>query len=98
MDPIATRRELIAAPLFAGMAGLAAQTAFARPLDPEQTIIKPALVWTPNPRYPERSSDTCNLTGAPTSPGLYYTLIRWWPGFMSAPHTYTSDRYSGPSW
>jgi hypothetical protein len=72
MDPIATRRELIAAPLFAGIAGLAAQTAFARPLDPEQTIIKPpeALVWTPNPRYPERSSDTCNLTGAPTSPGL----------------------------
>jgi hypothetical protein len=38
MDPIATRRELIAAPLFAGIAGLAAQTAFARPLDPEQTI------------------------------------------------------------
>jgi hypothetical protein len=61
MDPIATRRELIAAPLLAGIAGLAAQTAFARPLDPEQTIIKPpeALVWTPNPHYPERSSDTC---------------------------------------
>jgi hypothetical protein len=43
-----------------------------------------------------------HLTGAPTSPGLYYTLIRWWPGFMSAPHTYTSDRYcmvlSGTWW
>ena len=104
MQPIPNRRELIAVSLLAGFSGLAPQSAAASPINPEQTIIKPAeaLTWTPNPRYPERSSDTCNLTGDPTSPGLYYTLIRWWPGFMSAPHTYTSDRYcmvlSGTWW
>jgi len=25
-------------------------------------------------------------------PGLYLTLVRWWPGYMSAPHTYVTDR------
>jgi len=42
------------------------------------------------------------LTGDPTAAGLYYTLVRWWPGYMSAPHTYTSDRFcvvvSGTWW
>ena len=38
------------------------------------------------------SADNCLLTGDPTRPGLYYTLVRWWPGFMSAPHHYTTDR------
>jgi hypothetical protein len=42
------------------------------------------------------------LTGAPSEPGLYYTLVRWWPGYMSAPHAYTSDRFcmvlSGTWW
>ena len=23
---------------------------------------------------------------------LYFTLVRWWPGYMSAPHTYVTDR------
>jgi hypothetical protein len=45
------------------------------------------LAWKPNPNNPPRSSDSCALTGAPAEPGLYYTLVRWWPGYMSAPHT-----------
>ena len=36
--------------------------------------------------------DNCPLAGDPTKAGLYYGLVRWWPGFMSAPHHYTSDR------
>ena len=32
------------------------------------------------------------LAGDPTAAGLYFALVRWWPGYMSAPHTYTSDR------
>jgi hypothetical protein len=47
----------------------------------------------PNPNYPPRSSDSCLLTGDLTASGLYFTLIRWWPGYMSAPHTNTSDRF-----
>ena len=34
----------------------------------------------------------CPLAGSLTEPGLYLTLVRWWPGYMSAPHTYVSDR------
>jgi hypothetical protein len=76
----------------------------ASPLNPAQTIIRSPgdFQWKPNPAYPEPSVDNCPLTGAPTEPGLYYTLVRWWPGFMSAPHAYTTDRFcvvvSGTWW
>ena len=36
--------------------------------------------------------DNCLLSGDPNHAGLYYTLVRWWPGFMSAPHHYSTDR------
>lgn len=98
------RRDVMFAALAAafpiGMAG----SASASPLNPGQTIIRPPgeLVWKKNPAYPERSVENCALTGDVTQPGLYYTLVRWWPGFMSAPHTYTTDRFcivvSGTWW
>jgi hypothetical protein len=54
------------------------------------------LTWKANPNNPPRSSESCVLTGDPTAAGLYYTLVRWWPGYMSAPHTYTSTpHYDG---
>jgi hypothetical protein len=90
----ANRREVLLTSLLAtlplGLTGAAAS-----PLNPAQTIITlpDALPWKPNPAYPDHSSDQCPLTGLTTEPGLYYTLIRWWPGYMSAPHTYTSDRF-----
>jgi hypothetical protein len=44
----------------------------------------------------------CALAGDTNAPGLYYTLIRWHPGYMSAPHFYSTDRYcmvlSGTWW
>ncbi len=36
--------------------------------------------------------ETCALAGDGAQPGLYYTLIRWWPGYMSTPHSYSTDR------
>ena len=78
--------------------------AAASPIDPAQTIIKlPAeLQWKANPNNPPKSSESSVLTGDPMQPGLYFTLVRWWPGYMSAPHTYTSDRFcmvlSGTWW
>jgi hypothetical protein len=80
------------------------ESAAASPLNPDETIIRSPgqLRWKANPAYPEPSVDNCLLTGDPTGAGLYYTLIRWWPGFMSAPHTYTTDRFcvvvSGTWW
>lgn len=92
MDPIqADRRALLLVPL---LAALPVASASASPLNPAQTIIRmPAdHAWIPNKGYPERSVDMCPLFGDTNQPGMYYTLVRWWPGYMSAPHTYTSDR------
>ena len=48
--------------------------------------------WKLQPNFPPNSVDNCALTGDPTAPGLYYTLVRWHPGYMSAPHFYETDR------
>ena len=54
------------------------------------------------PLFPQVSADICPLSGDSTAPGLYFVLIRWHPGYMSAPHTYTTDRFcvvvSGAWW
>jgi hypothetical protein len=93
MEHHASRRDLLLTSLLAALP-LAASGAVASPIDPAQTIIKlpDALQWKSNPAYPERSVDMCPLMGDPEAPGLYYTLVRWWPGYMSAPHSYATDR------
>jgi hypothetical protein len=80
----------LASTLPIGIAG----SALGSPLNPDQTIIRlpGQLQWKANAAYPEHSVENCPLAGDINQPGLYYTLIRWWPGFMSAPHTYTTDR------
>ncbi|WP_216856392.1 hypothetical protein [Acidisphaera sp. S103] len=98
------RRDLMLATLLASVPAGLLETAQASPLNPQQTIIRPPgeLKWKANPAYPEPSVENCPLTGDTTQPGLYYGLVRWWPGFMSAPHTYTTDRFcvvvSGTWW
>jgi hypothetical protein len=108
MENSASRRDLLLASLLAalplGPLLLDPADAAASPINPAETIIKlpNELPWTPNANYPPRSSDGCPLTGSTTAPGLYFTLVRWWPGYMSAPHTYTTDRFcmvvSGTWW
>jgi len=94
MNQPAFRRDVMLAALLSSLPVALTDSAEASPLNPEQTIIRPPgqLMWKSNPAYPEPSVDNCLLTGNPTEPGLYYTLVRWWPGFMSAPHTYTTNR------
>jgi hypothetical protein len=103
MEQSASRRDLLLASLLAALP-LGLSDATASPINRAETIIKlpNELEWTPNPNNPPRSSDGCSLTGRTTAPGLYFTLVRWWPGYMSAPHTYTTDRFcmvvSGTWW
>jgi hypothetical protein len=80
------RRDILLAAMLACLP-LVGQ-ANASPLNPAQTIIKKPdeLTWIPNKGYPDESVDMCPLVGSTTEPGLYYTLVRWWPGYMSAPH------------
>jgi hypothetical protein len=94
MEPHASRRDLLLTSLLAALP-LSASGAVASRLDPAQTIIKPpdALQWKSQSSFPPNSVDTCALTGDTTAPGLYYTLVRWHPGYMSAPHFYSTDRF-----
>jgi len=94
MDKQANRREMLLTSLMTALPfGIGA--AAASPLNPEQTIITPPdkLQWKTQPSFPPQSVDMCPLVGETTAPGLYYTLVRWHPGYMSAPHFYSTDRY-----
>jgi len=104
MTGSAFRRDVMLAAIASSLPIGFAESAAASPLNPAQTIIRPPgqLQWKSNPAFPEPSVDSCPLTGDTTKSGLYYTLVRWWPGFMSAPHHYTTDRFcvvvSGTWW
>jgi hypothetical protein len=103
MDLDQSRRDLLLASLLMA-APLGLSAARASPLDPAQTIIKMAgdLAWKADPALPVKSVEMCPLSGDTNGEGLYYTLVRWWPGYMSAPHLYASDRFcvviSGTWW
>jgi hypothetical protein len=76
-----SRRDLLCISLLTSLP-FSLSIAAASPINPEQTIIKPpdVLAWNQNPGFPERSVEMCPLTGDVNAPGLYYTLVRWWPG------------------
>ena len=93
-EQVATRRELLLAPLLAALPlGLTSGPAAA--IDPAQTQVtlpdqfqwKPAL-----PGAPPHSVETVPVFGATDRPGQYVVLIKWYPGYMSAPHAYVTDR------
>jgi hypothetical protein len=103
-DFAATRRGLILTPLLAALP-VALLADLAHAIDPAQTQVtlpdqyqwKPAL-----PNAPAQSVETVPVFGATDKPGLYVVLIKWHPGYMSAPHTYVTDRFcfviSGTWW
>jgi hypothetical protein len=103
MEHQASGRDLLLTSFMATLP-FGATEAAASPLNPEQTIIKlpDALPWKSQAPFPPQSVDMCPLAGDTNAPGLYYTLIRWHPGYMSAPHFYSTDRYcmvlSGTWW
>jgi hypothetical protein len=90
-DPSAHRRDLLLAPLLLAMLPGVAR---ASKLDPAETIITlpAAIPWKIRPDYPKDSVTSAPLYGSRTGSGLYYELIKWYPGYMSAPHQYITDR------
>jgi len=93
-DFAATRRGLILAPLLATLpAALFAGPANA--IDPAQTqvILPDQYQWRPAlPSAAAQSVETVPVFGATDKPGPYVVLVKWYPGYMSAPHTYVTDR------
>jgi hypothetical protein len=91
--PAATRRGLLFAPLAAALPfGLLSTPAAA--IDRSQTQVTPSdqyqwKAWTGGPPH---SAEIAMLHGSLDQPGPYVVLMKWYPGFMSAPHTYVTDR------
>jgi hypothetical protein len=96
-DILASRRTLLLASLMAGLPLAASSTvAQASPLNPTETIITPHdaikfVAWT---NAPPNSGAVAALYGALDRPGPYLVLMKWYPGYMSAPHSYATDRLS----
>ncbi|MBN9509092.1 MAG: hypothetical protein J0I21_08245 [Alphaproteobacteria bacterium] len=89
------RRDLLITSLCAALPlALAAGEAEASKIDPAQTIVRlpDQIAWKSPPDFPEHSVESAPLFGSTEGDGLYLTLVRWWPGYMSAPHAYVTDR------
>jgi hypothetical protein len=89
-----SRRGLILAPLLAALpATFLADAAHAIDLAQTQVSLPDQYQWKPAlPRAPAQSVETVPVFGATDKPGPYVVLIKWHPGYMSAPHTYVTDR------
>ena len=93
-DLSATRRGLILAPFLAALP-VALLAASAHAIDPAQTqvILPDQYQWRPAlPSAPAQSVETVPVFGATDKPGPYVVLVKWHPGYMSAPHAYVTDR------
>ena len=88
-----TRRGVLLAPLLAALPfGLLSTTAKA--LDPSETQITlpDQYKWTAWTGGPPHSAEIATLYGGLDEQGPYVVLMKWYPGYMSAPHTYVTDR------
>jgi hypothetical protein len=62
--------------------------------DPAQTFVQPydQIAFQPWGNLPPHSGEMAKLYGDFNSPGPYLVLMKWNPGWFSAPHTYATDR------
>ena len=63
-------------------------------LDPTQTIITLTddIPWRVPDLAPPNSVAEAVMAGSEDGQGAYLVLMKWYPGWMSAPHTYVTDR------
>jgi hypothetical protein len=63
-------------------------------LNPAQTIIvlPKDISWRVPAQAPPDSVAEAVLAGGEDQDGAYLVLMKWYPGWMSAPHTYVTDR------
>lgn len=88
------RRSLLFTPVLAALPRLLIGDAQASKLDPAETMITlpDQIDWKTRSNWPKDSVAQANLFGDLNQPGLYYLLVKWYPGYMSAPHHYATDR------
>jgi hypothetical protein len=89
------RRELVLGPMLALAAmSLGLGKSQAAGVDPTMTIVKPPaeIPWKALYNFPPGMAESATMFGAIDQPGQYFVMIRWHPGYMSAPHWYETDR------
>ncbi|WP_100524232.1 cupin domain-containing protein [Mycobacteroides abscessus] len=89
------RRNLLwIAAAIPAMATLPEGSASATPIDPRQTfVLQPDEIdMTAWLNLPPDSGQMAKLYGDSDKPGPYLVLMRWNPGWFSAPHSYATDR------
>jgi hypothetical protein len=90
---VGNRRNLLLTPLLAALPSLLSDPAAA--VDPTETqvTLPDQFQWMPGLAGAQsRSVETVPVFGATDRPGSYVVLIKWHPGYMSAPHSYVTDR------
>jgi hypothetical protein len=96
-DNSLTRRALLLGLLAGGLqlaaSGTMAQASVINPSETQITLPN-AIKWTTWSGAPPHSSEMATLYGGLDKPGLYVVLMKWYPGYMSAPHSYATDRLS----
>jgi hypothetical protein len=90
-----SRRDLFVLPLLAALPLALGDEVDAAP-DPTMTIVKlpDQIQWTQSTAdgRPPNVSASAPLFGNSSQPGIYYQLQKWFPGYMSGPHWYETDR------
>jgi hypothetical protein len=88
-----TRRGMLLATLLAALPlGLISASAEALNPGATQITLPDQYEWTAWTGGPPHSAEMATLYGGLDKPGPYVVLMRWYPGYMSAPHTYRTDR------
>jgi hypothetical protein len=90
-DVMLDRRLLMLAPL---LSALPVSAARASAIDPAETFVlqKNQIIFEPQGGPPFHGSEIAKLYGDILKPGPYLVMIKWHPGWFSAPHTYATDR------
>jgi hypothetical protein len=92
-----SRRGFLLSSFFAVLAaGMPGTLAHAGKINPSETSITPPeeIKWVEWPGLPPRSGEMAVLYGGLDQPGPYLVLMKWHPGYYSAPHSYATDRLS----
>ena len=96
-DVCLSRRALLLGILAGGLQVAGSGTiARANAIDPSETqvTLPDAIKWTTWSGAPPHGGEMATLYGGLDKTGPYLVLMKWYPGYMSAPHSYATDRLS----
>jgi hypothetical protein len=96
-DVCLSRRALLLGILTGGLQlAVSGTIARATAIDPSETqvTLPDAIKWTTWSGAPPHGGEMATLYGGLDKPGPYLVLMKWYPGYMSAPHSYATDRLS----